>query len=267
MTSKSAYRDHEEMLSNGAGTENLASNAIELNEKYDEDKNTQHLRLETDVNSPLDSIEQNHLSNDIMEVQNYTHPKENSFIEPLTTISSGNEHQEIFSSAEDTTSNLIEHEKNGEEAEHPYLRPETDIDKPFKNLAANATQLEDSRFDRDLSFSCLKCDKNFSNQRNLAAHDFMKHQSSIDSNARVHTEEKPFSCSNCDYKCSYPSAMKTHERIHTGDKPFSCSKCDKAFKQESNLRRHERIHTGEKPFNCSKCDKTFRQSSDFLGHG
>ena len=96
MTSKSTDRDHEEILSSGAGAENLVTNAIELNEKYNEDKNTQHLRLETDVNSPLDSIKQNRLSNDIMEVQNDTHPNENSFIEPLTTISTGNEHHEIF---------------------------------------------------------------------------------------------------------------------------------------------------------------------------
>ena len=89
MTSKSTDKEHEEILSSGAGTENLASNAVKLN---DRERKPQHLRLETDADSPLDSIEQNPLSNDIMEVQNDKHPNENSFIEPLTTISTGNEH-------------------------------------------------------------------------------------------------------------------------------------------------------------------------------
>ena len=36
--------------------------------------------------------------------------------------------------------------------------------------------------------------------------------------------------------------LTKHERIHTGEKPFSCSHCDFKFSQSSNLERHEIIH-------------------------
>lgn len=58
------------------------------------------------------------------------------------------------------------------------------------------------------------------------------------------------SCITC---CS-----RVHEKIHSQDKPHSCSYCGKAFKQLSNLKLHQRIHSDEKPYACSYCEKTFR---------
>ena len=69
---------------------------------------------------------------------------------------------------------------------------------------------------------------------------------------RIHTDEKPFSCSKCENKFSDRSAWKRHEIIHTDEKPFSCSKCEKKFSDRSAWKRHERIHTDRKLLSCSK---------------
>jgi uncharacterized Zn-finger protein len=62
----------------------------------------------------------------------------------------------------------------------------------------------------------------------------------------VHTGEKPFACSVCNYRASRASSLWRHERTHTGEKPFACSMCSYRASQAAHLRRHERTHTGEK---------------------
>ena len=103
-------------------------------------------------------------------------------------------------------------------------------------------------------FSCSKCDKKFTLSHNLKTHE------------SIHNNERTFNCSKCDKKFTQKGNLKIHERIHTGEKPFCCSKCDKKFARAGTLKIHERIHIDNKPFSCSMYNKTFRESATLKVH-
>ncbi|XP_077111344.1 uncharacterized protein LOC143767164 isoform X2 [Ranitomeya variabilis] len=106
----------------------------------------------------------------------------------------------------------------------------------------------------DNIFTCLECDKCFTERDALLIHQ------------RNHVEEKSYLCSSCGKCFKKKSNLMQHQKIHTGEKPFLCSECGKGFTRKADLVKHLRIHTGEKPFPCKQCGKCFTQISALIRH-
>ncbi|XP_041635063.1 early growth response protein 4-like [Cheilinus undulatus] len=80
---------------------------------------------------------------------------------------------------------------------------------------------------------------------------------------------KPFPCSvqGCERRFSRSDELNRHVRIHTGQKPFTCTICARSFSRSDHLTTHTRTHTGEKPFSCDVCGKRFARSDERKRHG
>lgn len=82
----------------------------------------------------------------------------------------------------------------------------------------------------------------------------------------IHTHEKPFRCTLCDYASVEISKLRRHFRSHTGERPYSCEECGKAFADSFHLKRHRMSHTGEKPYQCPECNQRFTQRGSVKMH-
>ncbi|GIY59808.1 zinc finger protein 629 [Caerostris extrusa] len=117
--------------------------------------------------------------------------------------------------------------------------------------------------------SCVMCDVTFSTKKML-----LKHQQTI----HGQTVLKKYQCGTCSKSFIRPLHLQIHERMHTGEKPVTCSHCEKSFSTERSLAKHlktashlQAVNDGkkvelEKPFLCSTCGATFFQQQSLLRH-
>ncbi|XP_053331527.1 zinc finger protein 271-like isoform X2 [Spea bombifrons] len=124
----------------------------------------------------------------------------------------------------------------------------------------------------------------------------------LESNQRIHAEERPCGLSEYGESCSIlarsevnsssnssslrgsqhgelayavtesgksfvitSSVPKSHSG-HSGEKSHICSECGSSFVSSSTLLKHQIIHTGMKPYSCQDCGKCFSFSSSLIRH-
>ena len=125
------------------------------------------------------------------------------------------------------------------------------------------------------SFTCSTCGKQFHTNWQFGRH------------ILIHTGQKPYSCSYCDYASTQKGNLNTHivkyhnktvfnkfwsikylflQYYKLGSKSFACSTCGKQFQTKKDIGRHILIHTGQKPFSCSYCDYASTQKGNLNTH-
>jgi len=73
-------------------------------------------------------------------------------------------------------------------------------------------------------------------------------------NSLTHPKKHP--CTVCGMKFRFPKDVRRHMRIHTGEKPFSCSFCDRKFREKYHLDTHVLRHNNSLP-QCDLCGGRF----------
>lgn len=95
-------------------------------------------------------------------------------------------------------------------------------------------------------YQCEVCQKEFGYSNDLRKH------------LRIHLDERPFSCTQCDKTFRQAGCLKNHIACQHGtDISYTCDYCMKTFPIKERLRLHLRIHSGFKPYHCFICMKKF----------
>lgn len=110
----------------------------------------------------------------------------------------------------------------------------------------------------DRRYTCNQCDKSF-----LYSDAVKWHQ------IRVHKELAPFICSLCSRKFIHEKTYESHLKDHdskTGSLAVDCPVCNKKISEKRHLPRHIRTHL-KKGFACDYCQESFKERFQLSKYG
>lgn len=121
--------------------------------------------------------------------------------------------------------------------------------------AQNCSDVEDVTRKARKKYQCEVCQKEFGYSNDLRKH------------LRIHLDERPFSCTQCDKTFRQAGCLKNHIACQHGtDISYTCDYCLKTFPIKERLRLHLRIHSGFKPYHCFICMKKFARGGQVTQH-
>ena len=83
----------------------------------------------------------------------------------------------------------------------------------------------------------------------------------------LHSGEKSYKCSQCDFATGLGQALKRHLMTHSGEKPNKCNQCQFSSITLSRQKLHiMRIHSGERPYKCNICPSAFTTAGNLQDH-
>lgn len=82
-------------------------------------------------------------------------------------------------------------------------------------------------FDNKRIFMCEICGDKFHQKITLEDHRVCKH-----------SDERKYSCEECEMTFKLPNSLARHRKIHSNERNFKCCHCSADFKHQYNLRRH-----------------------------
>lgn len=105
-------------------------------------------------------------------------------------------------------------------------------------------------------FVCTICDAKFKRVEHLKGHIDYKH-----------SDTRKLQCEFCELKFRQRGELNVHIRVHRNENPFSCWQCNHSCKTSSNLRQHmSLVHNENCIYYCKLCQKSFRYSTDLNQH-
>ncbi|XP_033725919.1 zinc finger protein 236-like [Pecten maximus] len=108
------------------------------------------------------------------------------------------------------------------------------------------------------NYVCGVCQKAYKTNSSLREHRKQHHEG---------REGWRHRCEYCNKLFNKKSQLIYHKKVHTGDKPFSCSHCGLTFSQKGNLQKHlQTVHIRKVQYRCDLCGKGFYLNENYRLH-
>ena len=108
-------------------------------------------------------------------------------------------------------------------------------------------------------FSCSRC--NFKSMWRSAVYNHIRHVH------EKHPNKPLLQCESCDYSTKLPHHMTRHKNVHIKEATQPCPKCDKKFKSMDGLNQHlKHMHSEAPAVKCDRCEFTSTKPSNVKRH-